>query len=300
MSDFDVESNDMYTRRLSDADAEALMAGRPVAGAPSDLVDMLSTMRRRAETGPSVVASAALREFVVDGNVSANPVAVASAGSLRERSRPRSRATRAAALLAVVPVKLLIGASMAAAAVGGAQAFGVVDLPLLPRPTSPVVTTTVPVEIVPRLVDADPATSSSTLPAQARVGGLMGCEFGHGNASRPDVTRPTVTPSIDPCTSDASADIDAPPRTPVEPAPGARVPAFVPDDDRDQPVVETPDPAVDGNSGHDGDDSRSDAPVPAPETEHDDGSGPDDAVRESPSNTNDSSNSEDGRTPDEE
>lgn len=127
MNDFGVDTDGMNRRRLSDTDIEALIGGRPVDGVPVQLNAMLSTMREQAQTGPSVPISGALSEFIIDANPSAVPVNAEIVTASSRWSRPI--ATRAAAVLAIVPAKILIGATMAAAALGGAQAFGVVAAP---------------------------------------------------------------------------------------------------------------------------------------------------------------------------
>lgn len=221
MSDSDVDTGGMGTRRLSDSDAEALISGRPVEGVPSELGDMLSTMREQAASGPGVPISGALAEFIVESAPSVTPIGAAS--SMTSLRGSRRIAKKAAAGFAIVPAKILIGATMAAAAVGGAQAFGIVDVPLLPGP-EPVVVTTVPVEIVPPTTSAASArpttttvapstttvasvpastvsgaiipvpstvnearvTSPPTVPTQAAVDGTSGCDFGQETSGRPD------------------------------------------------------------------------------------------------------------------
>ena len=255
MKDFDVLTDGMKKRRLSDPDVAALVAGRRVDGAPLGLDAMLSAMRERAESGPSVPISGALSEFIIE----AHPSAIPADARLLERSQRRSWpvAKRAAAVVALVPAKILIGASMAAAAVGGAQAFGVVDVPLLPGP-GPSVVTTIPAEPVPpETTDAPakpapttvPSVSTSkeapethrtipvrptvneapvtvrpaippTLPPQAAVEGAPGCELGQATSERP-----TVVPPADPCASGAAtgdnSGHDAPGSNDAAPAPAA-------------------------------------------------------------------------------
>lgn len=300
MSDFDVHTNGMNKRRLSDADAEALIAGRRVEGAPPGLDAMLSTMRERAESGPSVPISAALSEFIIDGN----PSAIASDAAPLSSSprRFRTRAKRAAAVLAVVPAKILIGASMAAAAaVGGAQAFGVVDLPLLPGPAPQVVIPT-PVEIVPPTVDDRPVISPPTPPTQARVDGTSGCEYEQEGSPRPNATRPTAVPSIDTCETDAPARIDRTPsttdeRTPVDPTTGDDAPASGTDDNGEHPDVEAPAEAPDDHSGDVTGGGGPEVSVPEPNPDH--ASNADSSARDldSDSITNPPSDSGEGRTP---
>jgi hypothetical protein len=160
MSDFDVDIGGMSTGLLSDSDAEALIAGDRVDGVPPQLGDMLSTIREQATEGPGVPISGALTEFIIARTASVTPIGAASAKA--NRPGPRRFAKKAAAASTIVPAKLLIGATMAAAAVGGAQAFGVVDVPLLPGPEPVVVTTTVPVETLPATASATTTVVPST------------------------------------------------------------------------------------------------------------------------------------------
>jgi hypothetical protein len=159
MSDFGVGTGGMSMRRLSDSDAEALIAGGRVDGVPAALDAMLSTMRERAESVQGIPISGALSEFIIKGNLSA---IAAGAGTFRASpGRFGPTAKRAAAAFAIVPAKILIGASIAAAAVGGAQAFSIVDVPLLPDP-GPQVVTSVPVVTVPAETSDEPATTVAT------------------------------------------------------------------------------------------------------------------------------------------
>lgn len=156
MSDSDVATGGMSARRLSDHDAEAVLAGRSVEGVSPGVGEMLSTMRERATIGPGVPIAGALIEFVVDSAPAVTSIGAAS--SITGQRGPRRVAKKAAAAVVIVPAKILIGATMAAAAaVGGAQAFGIVDIPLLPGP-EPVVVTTIPFEVVPPTISAVPAT----------------------------------------------------------------------------------------------------------------------------------------------
>ncbi len=134
MSDFGVVSDDMTNRALTDADIEALIQGAAVPGAPASLTDLLVSLRQRAADVPGVPVSGALSEFIIGR---ASPLApIATCGSHRTLTaatrRPTSLWARASALLGLVPVYVLIGATAAAAAVGGAQLLGLVDVPFLP------------------------------------------------------------------------------------------------------------------------------------------------------------------------
>lgn len=273
MKDFDVLTDGMKKRRLSDPDVEALVAGRRVDGAPLGLDAMLLTMRERAESGPSVPISGALSEFIIEAHPSAIPADAGRLKTSQRRSWPVAK--RAAAVLALVPAKILIGASMAVAAVGGAQAFGVVDVPLLPGP-GPSVVTTIPAEPVPSETSdapakpvpttvpsgstskaatethrtiparptineapvASPPTSPPTLPPQAAVEGAPGCEFGQDTSARPAAVPPT-----DPCAPGAA---DGTHNAPPEPAAAADASASVPRNNAANHA--TPAPAA--NSGH--------------------------------------------------
>ena len=231
---------------------------------------MLSAMRERSESGPSVPISGALSEFIIEAHPS---VISAGAGPLKtSQRRSWPVAKRAAAVLAMVPAKILIGASMAVAAVGGAQAFGVVDVPLLPGP-GPSVVTTIPAEPVPSetsdapakpvpttvpsgstskaatethrtipprpAVNEAPVTSPPTLPPQAAVEGAPGCEFGLDTSARP-----TAAPPTDPCAPGAAEGTD---NAPPEPAAAAGAPASVPRNNAANHATPTPTPAA--NSG---------------------------------------------------
>lgn len=161
MSDSDVETIETMDPRLSDTDAEALFAGRSVAEVPQELSEILSHMREQATSGPAVPLSAAVSEFIVESVASVTPIrTTASTPTSRRR---RSRAKKAAAAFAIVPAKMLVGATMAAAAaVGGAQALGVVDVPFLPGP-DPQVVSTVPVETVPETSVASSVPAATTV-----------------------------------------------------------------------------------------------------------------------------------------
>ena len=237
---------------------------------------MLSAMRERSESGPSVPISGALSEFIIEAHPS---VISAGAGPLKtSQRRSWPVAKRAAAVLAMVPAKILIGASMAVAAVGGAQAFGVVDVPLLPGP-GPSVVTTIPAEPVPsetsdapakpvpttvpsgstskaatethRTIPPRPAvneapvtsppTSPPTLPPQAAVEGAPGCEFGQDTSARP-----TAAPPTDPCAPGAAEGTD---NAPPEPAAAAGAPASVPRNNAANHATPTPTPTPAANSG---------------------------------------------------
>ena len=131
MSDFDVLDNSMTNRGFSDAEIEALIAGSAVAGAPTPLVDLVASLQQRSAAVPSVAMSSELTAFVA--SVATAPRRIdTSAAHATHAQRPTAWLAKAAALLGLVPTSLLIGATVAAAAVGGAQFLGIVEVPFLP------------------------------------------------------------------------------------------------------------------------------------------------------------------------
>jgi hypothetical protein len=131
----------MNFSRLSDADIEALIAGEPAAGAPGQIAELVGALRSEFDATPTVGIGTALGEYIDVVDLTTTP-AVTSAG------RARGLGTKAAAVFGAVSVKLLLGAAVAAASVGGAHVLGVVDVPGLPNTTD-----TVPVEIPERVHD---------------------------------------------------------------------------------------------------------------------------------------------------
>lgn len=298
MNDFDVHEDGMKKRPLSDDEVEALIAGHRVEGAPPGLDAILSTMRERAERGRGVAISGALSEFIVDGIPSALPADSGHLGVSPRRSSPVAK--RAAAVFAIVPAKILIGASMAAAAFGGAQAFGVVDVPLLPGP-GPQVVTSIPAATVPPQTSGVPATtptmpatsvptstkatetkateadvtipvrptvddapviSRPTLPTQAAVDGVPGCEFGLDTSARPDGESPgdvpaqrpdapgrAEVPPIDPCETGAPERSDTTPPIPLDPSRATGAPSSVPGNSGGNPGSSAPAQPPGDNSG---------------------------------------------------
>lgn len=251
MSDFDVDTLDMDAQFPSDSDADAIIAGRPVEGVPPQLGEMVATMRRQATSGPSVPPSSALTEFIVERTPAVTPIGAGTSKPGTGTTRPFAK--KAAAALAIVPAKLFIGATMAAAAVGGAQALGVVDVPLLPGP-EPVVVTSVPVETVapttasitttvvtttvapssaapadtpastattmiettvPSIPSAEvtPVTSATSEPAPAAGEPGSGCDFGQETSGRADGASRSSGPGR---RSDAAPNSVAPPVDPCE------------------------------------------------------------------------------------
>jgi hypothetical protein len=135
MSHSDVAGGEMNFNRISDADIEALIAGEPVAGAPGQLTELVGALRSEFDATPAVGVGTALGEFIDVIDLTTTPT-VTSAG------RARGLGTKAAAVFGAVSVKILLGAAVAAASVGGAHVLGVVDVPGLPN-----ITDTMPVEI---------------------------------------------------------------------------------------------------------------------------------------------------------
>lgn len=200
MSDSDVDMDKTMGPLLSDTDVEALIAGQTVAGVPPELSDMLSMMRDQAVTGPAVPLTGAASEFVEES--------VASVTPLRKRAttaaspRARSIAKKAVAGFAIVPAKILIGATMAAAAVGGAQALGVVHVPILPGSGSQVVSS-VPAQTLPPRSSDVVTVPTPTVPGSSEAAGTAPAAppstEGSGSATvvRSVPPRETVSPVVD-------------------------------------------------------------------------------------------------------
>jgi hypothetical protein len=327
MSDFGVGTGGMSMRRLSDSDAEALIAGDRVDGVPTALDAMLSTMRERAESVQGIPISGALSEFIIKGDLSA---IAAGAGTFRASpGRFGPTAKRAAAAFAIVPAKILIGASIAAAAVGGAQAFGIVDVPLLPDP-GPQVVTSVPVVTVPAEtsdestttvattatsvlpstqptetdtttpvrppMNQDSVSSRPTLPTQAAVEGIPGCEFGQNTSARPDSPGHAEAPSLDPCAAGTPGGIDNGPPVLVEPTGGVGAPASIPASNGASPPAGAPGQSAGDNSGNGAGNSNGAAPAPAPNSGQGGNAGADD-VGLGNASTDPPRSSGQGRTP---
>ena len=191
MSGFDVVRDGMPNRLISDAAIEALIAGEPVVGTPESLWAFVASLRELAQGGPSVPMSGRLLEFLVDGSPAGAPLTAIQTGQTSEASSRRTGrlAGKAAAVLALIPAHLLVGATIAAAALGSAQAFGFVDVPLLPDPGPPV-ETLAPVELPP--VDTPP-TDSTVAPAVAATppGAAVPAE-NQTRGSFPDTDTPTA------------------------------------------------------------------------------------------------------------
>ncbi len=172
----------MKFRGLSDADIEALIAGELVAGTP-ELSALVGALRGEFDVTPTVQVRTALGEFidVLDVRTSTVPSSAGNGGGL---------AAKAAAVFGAVSVKVLLGAALAAASVGGAHVLGFVDVPGLPdkAPTArveiPVPALDAPVEnpAAVEQVEIQP-TRQTDLPQQpsASAGAVVergtGCEF---------------------------------------------------------------------------------------------------------------------------
>jgi hypothetical protein len=195
MSGFDVVSDDMPNRLISDDAIEALIAGESVVGTPESLSAFVASLRERGQGAPSVPMSGQLLELVADGApfkaILADPILVSRSvsRSVTRRGRNGRLASKVAAVMALIPAHLLVGATIAAAALGGAQAFGVVDLPLLPDPGRPV-ETMAPAELLP--IDTRPIDSTvTTVTPATSPGAVVPVENETpGPRSRPD-TPPT-------------------------------------------------------------------------------------------------------------
>jgi hypothetical protein len=125
MSGSDVAGGEMDFRGLSDSDIEALIAGDRVAGSPGQLSELVAALRTEFDVTPTVNVGTALGEFIDVVDVTSVPAASGVGGK-------RRLATKAAAVFGAVSVKVMLGAAVAAASVGGAHALGVVDVPGLP------------------------------------------------------------------------------------------------------------------------------------------------------------------------
>lgn len=186
MSDFDVVDDGMTNRALSDADIEALIAGTPVAGAPAPLTDLLVSLRQRAAGAPRVPVSGALSEFIVGTASPLTPTATSDRRSRVVARRPTSLLARASALLGLVPAYVLIGATAAAAAVGGAQLLGIVDVSFLPD-RGHHVETPAPSEPEPGAAVPPVATTPTTAPTSSTI------ETGGHSTSTPAVPEPPTS-----------------------------------------------------------------------------------------------------------
>lgn len=143
-------------------DIEQLLSGRSAAGAP-EFADVVSVLRSGFGSHEIPAVGAALKEFVDPALLAEwqqTPVSttVAAAAPMRREpaiGRTRKKLATVGTFVGTFTGKILLGAALAAAAAGGAQALGVIDLPGFdhhrPAPSDVVVptTSTVPVDTVP-------------------------------------------------------------------------------------------------------------------------------------------------------
>lgn len=192
MSIFNVVRVGMDRRRLTDSAIEALIAGDSVVGAPAQLTEMVASLRNYSAALPDVPVSGALKEFIVDGSLLRPPVSAANTESAK---RTKLWFAKVAAAVGAVPAQLLLGTTVAVAAVGGVYVLSGVDRSHVPDPRPPIETpepsTTVPVVETPGrgvpVVDSPTHTpptnpTGRTLPDQANVEGTPGCENGQAAA----------------------------------------------------------------------------------------------------------------------
>lgn len=204
MSDFGVVGGDMTHGALTDAEIEALIQGAAVPGVPVPLTDLLVSLRQRAAAVSAVPVSGALSEFIVGRTSASTPIASSdSRRALTAGRRPTSLLARTGALLGMIPIYVLIGAT-AAAAVGGAQLLGFVDVPFLPD-RGHQVGTPAPSKLEPGASVPSPRTASSSPTAETGDhGSAAPTAPSHTNASSvpesPTDQRPVPVPpdSADP------------------------------------------------------------------------------------------------------
>lgn len=188
MSIFNVVRVVMERRRLTDSAIESLIAGESVAGTPAQLTEMVAALRNYSAALPDVPVSGALKEFIVDG---ARQRPFVTAANSEPSKRTKLWYAKVAAAVGAVPAHLLLGTTVAVAAVGGVFVLNVVDGPHVPNPRPPIETpepsTTVPVvetpgrgaPVVDQPTHTPPANPTSrTLPDQANVEGTAGCKNG--------------------------------------------------------------------------------------------------------------------------
>ncbi len=211
MSRPDVLGSEMNFRRLSDADIEALIAGEPAAGTPGPVVELVSALRSEFDATPTVGVGPVLGEFIDVVDLTTMPTETSA-------RRTAGLGTKAAAVFGALSVKMLLGAAVAAASVGGAHALGVVDVPGLPNTTdtvpvqSPEPVNDTPVQ-VPAPVGQDeqdrlPVSEGPVPEPNGRAADVPepgdGCELGRetaaDNAGGATETRGNDGPPVDPCT----------------------------------------------------------------------------------------------------
>jgi hypothetical protein len=148
VSDFDVHADDMDIERprpqLTDREVESILSGLvPAKREDIDaLVAVIDTLRS-TQIGPQPRADADLTAVFAYGlpedcppapswAIPPDPESAVRIASRQFRWKAMHAVTRLGAVLGTLAGKLMIGAAIAAASVGGAQATGVIDIPGLP------------------------------------------------------------------------------------------------------------------------------------------------------------------------
>ncbi len=132
MSHSDVSAGEMDDSGWSDAQLDALLDGGDVFGASGGLSSTVMAIRRLTAETSEVAPSTAVSAFLAG----ITPVVDLTDSTGRANPGPRRRLRVVAASSAFVGTiggKILLGAAMAAAAVGGAHATEVIDVPGLPH-----------------------------------------------------------------------------------------------------------------------------------------------------------------------
>jgi hypothetical protein len=158
MSGSDVSRDGMSHQRLTDADIDRAISGRSRDDANDELLQFVAALRGLADSGPSVRVAGALQEFIVDGTATSVPAVEAEP----ETTGPwKIRRLATASVFGIVPAYLVIGSTLAAAALGAAHLSGVVDVPLLPERAPQIQTWSPPTSS--DVEELDPSTSSSSV-----------------------------------------------------------------------------------------------------------------------------------------
>lgn len=154
MSRFDDSPPEMHDDSLTPETAERLFDGEILSPEFADLAAMVDDVRKMTSSTPTPAVRGALAEYVGVGltateSPAMSPAPVALSQDLKAADQPRRRSVFAEviAFAGTMSGKLLIGGSLAAASVTGAQATGLVDLPLLPEPATVVVADEPPAEL---------------------------------------------------------------------------------------------------------------------------------------------------------
>ncbi len=134
MSHFDDSPHEMHGNSLTPETADQLLDGEILSPEFAELAAMVGEVRQTVSSTPTPEVRGALAEFVGLGTNESPAVPT---------TQPRRRSVIAEVMTfaGTVGGKLLIGGSLAAASVTGAQATGLVDLPLLTDEPTTVVTT---------------------------------------------------------------------------------------------------------------------------------------------------------------